>query len=287
MSDLRDLMSSVTTDLAAVRWSTAEELRRRVRSRRRRTVAVAAGAVAAVAVGVAAFAAPGQRPPTVPLTPTAPTMQPSIAAPVEIPRSVLLTARDVKAGPDNQDDGVDALQPVWIPEFMACAAQRDGTLPTQTPRYSRGITHLLGTQENRPDRPFVVAQQVYRFAAPDADGFLRDLRSAVTSCDGLTMTGDVEAKSGKTIRVRATHRWSITAEGFAGDDSLVVRHDVAAHHAATGEPVGEGTVEQVAYVRVGDLVTRVAPRSGTTLDETRRIATVAAGRLCAAARPRC
>ncbi|MEV6489105.1 hypothetical protein AB0M20_10815 [Actinoplanes sp. NPDC051633] len=287
MSDLRDLMSSVTTDLAAVRWSTADELRRRVRTRRRRTIAAAAGAVAAVAVGVAAFAAPGQRPPTVPSTPTAPTVQASTAAPVEIPRSVLLTARDVKAGPDSQDDGADAFQPVQIPEFMACDRQRNGKLPAQTPRFSRGITHLLGTQENRPERPFLVGQQVYRFAAPDADGFLRDLRSAVSSCDGLTMTGDVPAKGGKTVRVRATHSWSIIAEGFAGDDSLVIKHDVAGHNVATGKLVSAGTAEQVAYVRVGDLVTRVSARSGTDLDEVRRLSTVAAGRLCVAANPRC
>jgi hypothetical protein len=284
MSDLRDLMSSVTTDLAAVRWSTADELRRRVRNRRRRTIAAAAGAVAAVAVGVAAFAAPGQRPPTVPSTPT---VQPSIAAPVEIPRSVLLTAGDVKAGPDSQDDGADAFQPVQIHEFMVCDRQRNGALPAQTPRFSRGITHLLGTQENRPERPLLVWQQVYRFAAPDADGFLRDLRSAVSSCDGLTMTGEVPAKGGKTVRVRATHHWSIITEGFAGDDSLVIKYDVAVRNVATGKLVSAGTAEQVAYVRVGDLVTRVAPRSGTVLDEVRRISTVAAGRLCVAAHPQC
>lgn len=283
MSDLRDLMSDVTTDLAAVRWPSADELRGRVRRRRRRTLVAVAGAVIVVTVGAAGLAATGGTTTPMPAGPP-----PSAApVPVEIPRSVLLSPADVGAGPDSQADGPDAFRPLQPDELTLClTTNRSGLKLPQVPRFTIGVTLLRGTEASRPERPFVLAQQIHRYAGPDAVAVLRDLRSVVAACGIGTVMGDVTTPADGKVAARVDHTWSIAAENFAGDDSVVVRHDVRAVDAKTGRPVGRSGSELVAYVRVGDLVTRIVPRD-QPLPELRKIAAQAGARLCAASDPPC
>jgi len=73
---------------------------------------------------------------------------------------------------------------------------------------------------------------------------------------------------------------------FAGDESILVRGDTVTHNAKTGEMIGKSS-RLSAYLRIGDLVTVLTPRAGTSADDLRRIATTAAQRLCATADPPC
>ncbi|MFG1603251.1 hypothetical protein [Actinoplanes sp. NPDC049265] len=283
MSDLRDLMDGVATDLATVRWASADELRRRVRRRRARTTAAVAGAVIAVTVGVAAVAGTRAEPSPPPAGPPPVVTGPSDAAPVKIPSSVLLKADEVGADPDSQYDQPDASEPVHLDELDFCRRPR---LPAEAPRFAVGVTHMTGDKQNRPPMPFVLGQRVYRFGGTDADAFLRDLRSAVAACGSQTKTGDGMV-DGKMMKVTVDYSWSTTSDHFTSDDALLVRLDVRSRDAKTGDPLRKTASEYVAYVRTGDLVTRISAKRGTPVEELRRLATLAGTRLCAAAQPRC
>lgn len=281
MHELYDLMDDVRADLTAVRWPSGDELRRRVRRRRQRVIASAAAMlVIAVTAGVAVAARPDREPPPPPaVTPTVD------AGPVEIPSSALLRPEDVGAGPDTQDDGMDAFRPIEL-QLDHCLRQRGSQVLSLSTRYSRKQTLLLGTAAERPARPFLLQQGVYRLPTPQVATFLRDLRAAIESCDGFTMTGDLERPGGK-VPARSEHRWSIVANGFAGDESILVRNDIVVRNAKTGEVIGQSSNMLSAYLRVGDLVTTLSPRAGTSADELRRIAATAAQRMCVAAHPAC
>lgn len=282
MRELHELMDDVRDDLAAVRWPASDELRRRVRRRRQRVIVTAVAVVTAVTASVASLA----RPPH-PDLPQPPANTPSVdASPVQIPQSALLRPEDVGAGPDAQPDGVGALQPIRFNfplEF--CFQQRAPALLALRPPYSHGQTLLLGTEGDRPANPFVLGQATYRLTTPQATTFLHDLRAALKSCENFTQTGQYERPNGK-IDARGHHTWSIVASGFAGDESILVRHDAVTRNAKTDEVIGQSSGFS-AYLRVGDLITVLSPRSGTSADDLRRIATTAAQRLCATADPPC
>ena len=282
MPEMRDLIDSVAGDLPVVRWPPADELRRRVRRRRQRTIAAAVVLVTAVTAGAASLARPDREP-----SPP-PAISPTVgASEVRIPRSVLLRPEDVGAGPDTQVNGADAFQPIRFDAILdACFQQRAPELLALRPRYSQSQTLLLGTEAHRPARPFLLDQAVYRFSAPEAEAFLRDLRVAIESCAGYARTGEIERSDGK-VKARGQHSWSIVASGFAGDEAILVRHDSVTRNAKTGEVIGESSQLSAAYLRIGDLVTVLSPRAGTSAEDLRRVATTAAQRLCASADPPC
>ena len=286
MPEPQDLMDGVASDLTAVRWLPAAELRRRVRRRRQRVTAAAvalvtaltaAGATGAAGVG---FADRDSAPP--------PATTPSVAAegPLVIPASALLRPDDAGAGPDTQQDSVDAFQPIGFGTMLnVCFQERAPELLALRPRYAYGQTLLLGTENDRPARPYLLAQAAYRLSAPLAATFLDDVRAATEGCDGFTQTGEIE-RDGAKVEARGEYHWSVVATGFAGDESILVRQDARTRNVKTGKVLGESS-ELRAYVRVGDLVTVLSPRSGTAVDEVRRLGTVAAERLCGAAHPPC
>jgi hypothetical protein len=281
MPEMRDLIDSVAGDLTAVRWPSADELRRRVRRRRQRAIAAVA-LVTAVTAGAAGLARPDREPPPPPAT--SPTVG---ASPVRLPRSVLLQPEDVGAEPDSRANREDAFQPIRFPDatLEACLRQRAPELLAVRPRYSQSETFVLGTEGHRPARPFLLDQAVYRLSAPEAAVFLRDVRVAIESCTGYTLTGEIEQPGGK-VEARARHSWSIVASGFAGDESILVRYDSVTRNAETGEVLGKSSGLS-AYLRVDDLVTVLNPRPGTSAGDLRRMATTAAQRLCADADTPC
>ncbi|GIF78209.1 hypothetical protein [Asanoa siamensis] len=279
MPELQDLMDEVRSDLTAVRLPRGADVRRRVRRRRQRTFA-AVVLVTVVAAGAVGLARPDPEPQPVPAV--SPTAGPSV-----IPRSALLRPEDVGAGPDTQTDGEDAFQPLRFEVMLeSCLRERAPALLALRSRHSHRQTLLLGTARDRPAQPVVLGQAAYRLAdAPQAAAVLRDLRAATTYCEGFTRTGEREV-SGRTVAAQGRYGWPIVASGFAGDDSILVRHDAITRNADTGEVIGESSVLS-AYVQVGDLVTVLEPRAGTSVAELRRIASSAAQRLCPAAAPRC
>jgi hypothetical protein len=281
MREPQDLMDHVRDDLTAVRWPPGDELRRRVRRRRQRVIAAAVALVTAVTVGAASLARPDREPPPPPVA--SPTVD---AGPVEILRSALLRPQDVGAGPDTQTDGEGAFQPIRFDAMLdLCFRQRAPELLASRPRYSHRQTLLLGTEGDRPAQPFLLGQAAYRLSTPEATAFLRDLRATIESCDGFTQSGATERLDGK-VKARGQHSWSIAASSFAGDESILVRHDAVTRNAETGEVIGESS-ELSAYLRISDLVTVLSPRAGTSADDLRRIATTAAQRLCTTANPPC
>ncbi|MEV4630670.1 hypothetical protein AB0J90_30840 [Micromonospora sp. NPDC049523] len=281
MPELHDLMDHVRDDLTVVRWPAGDELRRRVGRRRQRVIAAAAALVTAMTVGAASLGRPDREAPSP--TATSPTVD---ARPVEIRRSALLRPEDVGAGPDTQADGESAFQPIRFDVMLdLCFGQRAPELLALRSLYSHRQTLLLGTESDRPARPFLLGQAAYRLTAPEAAAFLRDLRSAMESCDGFTQTGEIERSDGK-VKTTGRYSWPIAASGFAGDESILVRHDALIRNAATGEVIGESS-ELSAYLRIGDLVTVLSPRAGTSADDLRQIAITAAERLCPSANPPC
>jgi hypothetical protein len=281
MPELLDLLDDVRGDLTAVRWPPGDELRRRVRRRRQRVIGAAVALVTAMTVGAASLGRPDREPPPPPTTSPTPD-----AGAVEIRRSALLRPEDVGAGPDIQGEGESAFQPIRFDVMLdLCFGQRAPELLTLRSQYSHRQTLLLGTESDQPARPFLLGQAAHRLTAPEAAVFLRDLRAAMESCDGFTQTGEIEHPDG---RVKATFRysWSIVASGFAGDESILVRHDAVTRNTETDEVIGESS-EFSAYLRIGDLITVLSPRVGTSADDLRRIATTAAQRLCTTANPPC
>jgi hypothetical protein len=281
MPELRDLMDDVRGDLVAVRWPPGDELRRRVRRRRQRTITAAVALVTAMTVGAASLTRPDREPPPPPAT------SPSVdAGAVEIPRSALLRPEDVGAGPDTQEDQPDAFQPIRFDVLLdLCFRHRATGMLTVHSRYSQRQTLLLGTENDRPARPYLLAQAVYRLSAPHAATFLRDLRTAIGSCDGFTRTGEIERPEGN-VEARARHRWSIVASGFAGEESIMVRHDAVTRDARNDKVIGRSS-DLSAYLRSGDLITVLSPRAGTSADGLRGIAATAARRMCETTDPSC
>ncbi|MET8153557.1 hypothetical protein ACIBSW_38735 [Actinoplanes sp. NPDC049668] len=281
MPEMRDLIDSVASDLADVRWPPAEELRRRARRRRQRTIAAAVALVTAVTAGAASLARPDREPPPRPAT------SPTVGAPpVRIPPSVLLRPEDVGAGPDSEVYPADAFQPIQFEVMLdSCFRERAPGLLALRPRYSQGQTLMLGTEAHRPARAGLLNQTVYRLSAPEAAVFVRDLRVAVEACADYFQTGEIEPPGGR-VKVRSQNSWSILASGFAGDESILVRGVAVVRDAETGEVIGESS-RPSAFLRVGDLVTVLVPRIGTSADDLRRFAATAAQRLCATADPPC
>ncbi|GIJ56915.1 hypothetical protein [Virgisporangium aurantiacum] len=283
MRELNDLMDDVRGDVSGVRLPSGAELRGRVRRRQWRVIAAAAVAVVTAATaGSVVLARPdGEAPPPPPAASTS-----AAPRPVEIPRSALLRPEDVGAGPDSQVDGEGSARVIRFEILLdACFKERAAGMRTVDSRYFTGLTFLLGTAENRPSRPFVLAQEAYRLPAPEAAAFFADLRAAIASCDGFTQTAEIEQPGGK-VQVRAQHNWSVVASGFAGDESILVRHDNVTRNAQTGKVIGESSALS-AYLRIGDLVTVLSPGVTISADDLRRFATTAAQRLCATADPPC
>jgi hypothetical protein len=281
MPELHDLMDGVARDLTAVRWPPAAELRHRVRRRRQRVVAAAVALVTALTAGAASLARPDRDPPPPPATtPTAD------AGPAEIPRSALLRPEDAGAGPDTQHDGVSAFEPIRFETILdLCFRKRAPEMVALRTRYSLRQTLLVGTEGDRPADPYVLGQSVYRLSAPQVSTFVGDLDAAIEECRGFTQTGEIE-RAGRRLEVFGRHDWSVAADSFAGDESILVRHDILARSMETNEVV-DASFQLSVYVRVGDLVTVLDLRPHTALDELWRISDVAAQRLCAAAHPPC
>jgi len=284
MPELDELIKDVADDLTAVRWTPAAELRALVRRRRQRSVAAAVALVTALTAGTASLVArPGgdaAPPPSATRSATAP--DPAI------PPDAMLRPADVGGGPDPEDATDDAFQPIQLdPMLELCVRERRPELLTQRASNTRSQSHTLGTGDSRAYRPFVLTQTVYRMSAPDAEVVFRDLRAAAEACAGVTYTGDMERPGQTKVRASGSHTWTIVASGFAGDDSLILRHHVTVRNADTGALISDSDAGLDAYVRVGDLVTHIVPRSDAEAEELRRVATSSAGRLCTAAFPTC
>ncbi|MDG4802926.1 hypothetical protein [Micromonospora sp. WMMD980] len=291
MPDDVTLVEVLHRDLRDVRWAEPAALRALARRRSRRTAALAAASVVLVAaLGATMVDRTGASPPP-----------PGDAAGgnTEIPVEAMLTAVDVPVRTGDVLTETDLDEPVRVDDLLQVCGRAQG-LPVQEPRsrYSRSLTMLAAPGGPPPTMPTaVVTQDVYRLDAGTAGRFLGDLERVVTACGAWRTPGQVYADR-EMVTADVVHRWRVAASGFAGDQSVLLRHDVTVPpDPGTGRPRGVAQpVEDRVVVRVGDLVTVLVP-AGTLRPGVRDVegdeaqlldtARAAAEHLCVAANPGC
>jgi hypothetical protein len=134
----------------------------------------------------------------------------------------------------------------------------------------------------------LVTQDVFRLTPDAAIQLLATLDDLVAPCAEWNYIGEYRV-GGATGIGSATHRWAVIQRDFAGDGAALLRHTGSQPvDQKTGEPIGAPPrPSTTAVVRVGDLITVLSlGQTGTELD-LRRLAAVAARRMCAAANPAC
>ncbi|MEU5786524.1 hypothetical protein ABZ754_02190 [Micromonospora purpureochromogenes] len=293
-----DFVDRLHRDLGGVRWAEPAEIRARARRRSRRTAALAATAVLAVLSGSGYVAVGRSGTPAPPAPPVAAvSASTATAGPAEIPQEALLSARDVRLKTDVQLSEAGLGEAVRVdPVLEACGRER-GVSSAATSRYSRSQTLL---------RPVggvaapLLTQDVYRVDAAQGRLVFGAVASLLDVCAEWEIRGSGQ-RGGRTVPTVTPHRWERSAGGFAGDESVLLRH-VSLPPAS----VADGTalklppkVEATMVVRVGDLVTVIstgpgtlkvydaAPGLGLSQADLEGLGRTAAGQLCVAANPRC
>jgi hypothetical protein len=300
--DLDQLATRLARGLTSVRWAEPDELRTRARRRTVRTVVTVPVVVFLIVLAVtwgarAGFGGPwsgpagadpsATGPATIEPTTTVTTTVATTSAPgdrTSIPIEALLQPDDV--GPARHLDNVYTWAPggypAWTFSHDQCPAFTGLKITAfQTYQYRR-IHHVA------PDRPedfntqnvFVEAD---RYPGDTAATVVGDVRRVVAAC--ARFEGASEASSPERP-AHTVHTFALLDQGFAGSESLLVRHRVVSVEDSTGTPVGEPIVMTYAVVRVNDIVTIVGQY---TEDQAalRDLGVKAAARLCVATNPRC
>ncbi|MEU1685663.1 hypothetical protein [Micromonospora sp. NPDC005707] len=297
----------VQRDLHSVRWPEPAEIRARARRRSRRTVVAAALAVLAVASGTALVEAGRAAGPTSAVGDGGPTgtvaaspVAPAPSGRADIPEAVLLEPRDltVKTGVRLGDTGL--AEPVRVDrQLESCAREQGIYLQPTVSRYSRSRILLRPVAGASGDVP-VLSQDVYRVDPPWGLGLFGDIDRMLAACPQW-QTSSLLTQAGRTVTAETEHRWEPAVTGFAGDQSVMLRHVTdQARDQTSGKAVGPaGSVDVTLVVRLGDLVTVIVPGPGTIEDrvdgsgpglsyaQLEALGRVAARRLCGAANPGC
>ncbi|NES14348.1 MULTISPECIES: hypothetical protein [Micromonospora] len=279
----------VQRDLQTVRWLDAAELRARAR-RRGRHQAVGAAVVVLVLLSASAAAAAG-----LPGWPGRPTVAGPAASPTsraEIPRDALLQPEDLPEQVATPFTETGLGEPIVIdPEWTRCLKERKVSPTWEMSRYSRSESFWRGPRENRDMQ---LSQDVYRIGpelvATLSAGIDRRVRSCLDWEDAQTGPLGYGSTPGELVTRFTRHRWEVVARGFAGDEAMLIRHTTGEtrREDAAGEVLaGAPEPQTVAVVRVGDLVTVFELGDWASEPDFRRLATVAARRMCVAANPPC
>ncbi|MFR9776936.1 hypothetical protein ACL02O_12850 [Micromonospora sp. MS34] len=294
----------VRRDLRNVRWPEPTEIRARARRRSRRTAVSAALAVLLVASAVGMVTAGRASGPTatlaVPPSTPAPPTAPAPSGRAEIPEAVLLEPRDLTVATAVRlgDTGLD--EPVRVDrQLEACAREHGVGLEPIRSRYSRSRTLLRATGGARGAAP-VLSQDVYRVDPPWGLSLFGDIDRMLQACPQWR-TSSLVSQAGRTVPAETVHRWEPPVSGFAGDQSMMLRHVTGqSRERIGGKALGPAaSVEVTLVIRVGDLVTVIVPGPGTIADrvdgsgpglsypQLEALGSRAARRLCGAAEPGC
>ncbi|MEU8079283.1 hypothetical protein AB0B31_28040 [Catellatospora citrea] len=301
MSDHVDqLVDRVAAELTAVRWADPEQLRATARRRTLRTVlavpvvlvVLVAGVWTAAGTGPAApvpdVAASGTGPgvtalPTPEASPSPSAATPSAAAlPPLIPVEALLQAEDV--GPDAILANQAAFAPgeqVFFLGHEECPAYA-GLKIGAPARYTAMQIHTVVTgdpSDADSDRVFVDTR---RYTAKDAAQVLADARRFVRACRSYRSSSEASTEHDPAY---AEVSWSVLAEGFAGDESVLVRQRYASVLEGTGESAGQGGTALYALIRMRDVIT-VLHLEKDQPERIEALSVKAAARLCVMV-PRC
>ncbi|NJP32711.1 hypothetical protein [Micromonospora thermarum] len=287
MRDEMSFVEHVHRELSDVRWPEPAEIRARARRRSRRTALVAAVLVVATASTVALLAgrlAPA--PATTAALETAPVPERN-----EIAREALLQPGDLGIETDPPLTQADIGAPVRVADLLlVCHESQGRTAAWEVSRYSRSQT-LLRQRPPGFDHPLSdvqLSQDVYRVAPEVAGRFFQRMGTLIAQCAAWRSVGPTQWGS-RVVRAETIHSWESVERDFTGDESLLLRHTVTrAKNLETGEFSGAAPKPTtVAVVRVGDLVTVLSQGRDGTEPELRRLAMLAARRLCVAANPPC
>lgn len=293
MRDEMRFLERVQHELREVRWATPEELRQRAARRRRHAVVGAAIAVVMVAAFSAVVTKRLSAPPPPPSLPVAaPLAAPTVAAApaAEIPREALVQPDDLSARTEPPLGRTGLGEPVQVdPMLLACHQEQGRAADWELSRYSRSQT-LLRSQGGRSApglAELLFSQDVYRLTPQVADRIVVRTDALLTPCASWLSRG--EAIWGDDVAaVEAEHRWEVTDRDFVGDQAMMIEHRVTeVRNLETGESRRQDHLDRIAVVRVGDLVTVMGLGPDGTARELRRLAAVAAKRLCTAANPPC
>ncbi|MGW4501869.1 hypothetical protein ACWENR_25060 [Micromonospora sp. NPDC004336] len=291
MRDDARFVERLHRDLSEVRWPEPDEIRSRARRRSRRTAAAAAAVVflvsgAAVGVGDRLRPAPASEAASSGVEPGG----------YEVPAAALLQPADlpVPTAPPMVEAGLGERVRVDV-TLEACLENRGTRAEWVESRYSRSQTLLRARPVGALPQPrdVLLTQDLYRVHPASAPGIVDDLAGRLTPCVAWQRHGQTDGQGRVVEEAGATHRWHVVERDFAGSQAALLRHTVSPpRHLVTGREVGDApTPRSTAVVRVGDLVTVVSlgdgDGDGGGEAELRRLATVAATRMCAVANPRC
>ncbi|MBO4206497.1 hypothetical protein [Micromonospora echinofusca] len=313
------LVERIAADLASIRWASPTEIRNRARRRARRQAASGALAlmvVVAAASAVGSVVRPDRTPSPVAATPvpTTPDTVPPVppegapAQPVPSPRSSVWPDPTVQGAAPTTPFArttvstvptaipVDALlQPGDLgADLLLGATETTDFAPVRPiadslvscPDYATldrydGVAvafrrHAL--LRDPADGDPVLRQEVGRFPGGAAGRIVDDVDRAVAVCARYRSPGPTYER--RLLDGWGEHAWSRVDRGFAGDQSMLLRHEIARQ----GSP--GSVVYLVAVIRVGDLVT-VVTSADLTGERAREMAATAAARLCRTANPGC
>ncbi|PYC70021.1 hypothetical protein C7C45_15190 [Micromonospora arborensis] len=284
MRDELAIVEQIQRDLQDVRWLGPEEIRSRARRRSRRRIVVATVVLALAGVSAAAVAAPRKSPsPALPAASASPTRH-------EITTDALLQPADLSQQVDVQLSQSGLGEPVLLDQLLgACRTSQGRSNGWQNSILSRSQTFVpKRAAPIRTQSTALVTQDLFRLVPEAAIQLLATLDDVVAPCADWVSVGGYKAGDA-TGTGMATHRWAVVQRGFAGDGAALLRHTgTQPVDQKTGEPIGAAPrPTTTAVVRVGDLITVLRmEQAGTELD-LRRLAEVAARRMCVAANPAC
>ncbi|MFC4020602.1 hypothetical protein ACFOW4_22035 [Micromonospora sp. GCM10011542] len=286
MRDDLTFVERVHRDLRDVRWPEPQEIRARARRRSRRT-AVAATVVLTLA-GVSAFVVTGNRGESAP-PPVAASAAPTAPARGEIALESLLQPADLAQPARMQLSESGLTEPVLVEHMLGrCRESQGMAAGWPTSHWSRSQTLLRDRPVDRNPRDVLLRQDVYRVAPEAAASFFADLDRLVAPCAEWRSFARYDLE-GATGTAEVTHRWAVVQRGFAGDGAALLRYSESEpRDRETGRALGvEPASTSTAVVRVGDLISVLSLAEDGTEPELRRLAELAARRMCVAANPPC
>ncbi|MEV2237048.1 hypothetical protein [Micromonospora sp. NPDC049891] len=287
------LVERVQQELRAARWLDTAEVRAVARRRSRLRAAAVAVGVAVLSIPLMAVVALPSRQATTPAEGGAITR-------AEIPFEALLQPEDLPMEVDAPTVNAGLAEPIVInPELARCLEAKGMSPDWDTSRYSRS-QFMTRPDEVRgedgmalkDDLSIVLIQDVYRITPEMERTLFAGIDRRVEHClawESIEI-GSINDDMTEWADFHAMQSWAVVDRQFAGDESVLIRHTVGETRRgdANGEVLAAPMPPNViAVVRVGDLVTVVGVESGTSESELRRLATIAAGRLCVAANPAC
>jgi hypothetical protein len=251
-----------------VRWETVSQVQKRARRRATARAATVAGIVAVGLVGGGVAVAGGNRgdhpvtpppsspAPSSPRPSAAPPSAPPSSPPASPPRSTGTSAPSITGitpammlRPQDAGSGyvvASGTDGDWSFEFNASVfGCPRGSKPSPESDRSRAL------RKGQPQDETYVLQHTGRYSPGEAAGYLDQIRSRVSSCD---------AGAGRSVR--------IAAQGFAGDQSLLVVFD----H-------GGGFLTRTILVREGDVLTEIFTKPTRGDQASRELGRKAAARL--------